>query len=137
MEKVTVTVAWCGKNFGCAFGENVQGSVVFTARSFDEVQEEARETLSFHVEGLLADGDNVPGWLRDGDYEIEYTFADAETLLHAFLPYVPLAAISRVSGINQGLLSHYANGVKRPRPEQRRRIVDALHKIGRRLEAVK
>jgi hypothetical protein len=38
--------------------------------------------------------------------------------------------------INQHQLSHYANGIKKPRPEQRRRIVEGLHKIGRELIAV-
>ena len=51
-------------------------------------------------------------------------------------PYASIAAISRVSGINQHQLSHYANGLKKPRPEQRRRIVEGLHKIGRELMAV-
>lgn len=84
----------------------------------------------------MQDGDDVPEWLRNGEYVIEYDFADTEALLHAFLPYVPLAAISRVSGINQGLLSHYANGLKKPRLAQRKRIVESLHKIGRSLEAI-
>jgi hypothetical protein len=51
-------------------------------------------------------------------------------------PYASIAAISRVSGINQHQLSHYANGIKKPRPEQRRRIVKGLHKMGRELIAV-
>ena len=37
---------------------------------------------------------------------------------------------------HQHQLSHYANGIKKPRPEQRRRIVEGLHKIGRELIAV-
>jgi len=38
--------------------------------------------------------------------------------------------------LNQHQLSHYANGIKKNRPEQRRRIVEGLHKIGRELIAV-
>ena len=37
---------------------------------------------------------------------------------------------SRASGINQSLLSHYVNGLKKPCEQQRKRIVDGLHKIG-------
>jgi hypothetical protein len=51
-------------------------------------------------------------------------------------PYASIAAISRASGINQHQLSHYANGIKKPRPAQRRRILDGIHKIGRELMAV-
>ena len=82
-----------------------------------------------------ADGDDVPQWLRDGDYDFEYHL-DAAALLQMCSPYASIAAISRVSGINQHQLSHYANGLKKPRPEQRRRIVEGLHKIGRELIAV-
>lgn len=136
MEKILVNVAWCDKNFGGSFGENVPGAAVFTARSFAELQKAAKETLDFHVNGMLEDGENVPQWLKDGDYEFEYNYEDVAALLHAYGQFVSLAAISRASGINQGLLSHYANGIKKPRPEQRRRIVAGLHKIGRELQSV-
>ena len=73
--------------------------------------------------------------LPEGDYEFEFHL-DAAALLQMCSPYASIAAISRVSGINQYQLSHYANGIKKPRPEQRRRIVEGLHKIGRELIAV-
>ncbi len=136
MEKIIVNVAWCDKNFGGSFDESVPGAAVFTAPTFQELQKVAKDTLDFHVEGLIEDGEDVPAWLAEGDYEFEYIFEDAAALLHAYEPYISLAAISRASGINQGLLSHYANGVKKPRAEQRRRIVDGLHKIGNELQHV-
>ena len=136
MEKVTVNVQWCDKNFGASFGENVPGAVVLTAKTFDELMKEAEETLRLHVEGMIEDGDEVPQWLRDGDYELEYNYVDVVTMLRACEAYASLAAISRATGINQNQLSHYATGIKRPRPEQRKRIVDGLHHIGRRLMAV-
>ncbi len=135
MEKIEVNVSWCDKNFGASLSENVPGAVVITAKSYDELLDEVRETLNFHVEGMLADGDDVPQWLRDGDYEIEYHL-DAAALLQMCSPYASIAAISRASGINQHQLSHYANGIKKPRPEQRRRIIEGIHKIGRELIAV-
>ena len=68
--------------------------------------------------------------------EFEYHL-DAAALLQMCSPYASIAAISRVSGINQHQLSHYANGIKKPRPEQRRRIVEGLHRIGRELISIK
>ena len=136
MEKITVNVQWCDKNFGASLGDNVPGAVVLTAKTFEELQREVQETLRFHIDGMLADGDDVPQWLVDGDYEFEFNYLDTTTLLHAYEPYLTLAAISRASGINQHQLSHYANGIKQPRPQQRQRIVDGIHKIGRELLAV-
>jgi len=135
MEIIDVNVSWCDKNFGASFSENVPGAVVVTAKSYDELIEEVRETLNFHIEGMIADGDDVPQWLRDGDYKFAYHF-DAAALLQMCSPFVSIAAISRASGINQHQLSHYANGIKKPRLEQRKRIVDGIHKIGHELIAV-
>ena len=136
MEKIIVNVSWCNKNFGASLSENVPGAVVITAKSYDELVDEVRETLKFHIEGMLADGDDVPQWLLDGDYELE-CHLDAAALLQMCSPYASIAAISRASGINQHQLSHYANGIKKPRPEQRKRIIEGIHKIGRELIAVK
>ena len=136
METIVVNVQWCDKNFGASFSDNVPGAVVFTAKTFSELQKEAKESLDFHLECMKEDGDEVPQWWLDGDYKFEYNLADATTVLRAYEPYVSLAAISRATGINQHLLSHYANGIKQPRPQQRQRIIDGLHKIGRKLLAV-
>ena len=40
MEKITVNVSWCNKNFAASLGDNVPGAVVFTADSFEELQRE-------------------------------------------------------------------------------------------------
>ena len=107
-----------------------------TAKTYEELLQEVPETLRFHVESMMADGDAVPQWLADGDYEFEYNLVDVATVLQAYEPFVSLAALSRASGINQHLLSHYANRLKQPRPQQRQRIVNGIHKIGRELLAV-
>lgn len=136
MEKIRVDVAWCDKNFGASLGENVPGAVVVTAKTFAELQKEVKDALDFHIEGMAKDGDEVPQWLAEGNYEFEYNFIDVAALLRAYEPFVSLAAISRSSGINQHLLSHYANGIKKPRPQQRERIVEGIHNIGKELLAI-
>ena len=72
MEKIIVDVAWCDRNYGGSFGSNVPGAVVFTAPTFEALQKEAKESLEFHVEGLMENGEDVPEWLKNGDYEFEY-----------------------------------------------------------------
>ena len=136
MEIIKVNVQWCDKNFGASLGDNVPGSVVCTADTFDKLQKEVLETLRFHISGMLEDGDEVPQWLIDGDYKFEYSYVDVATLLKACESYASLAAISRASGINPHLLSHYANGIKQPRAKQRQRIIDGIHHIGKQLITV-
>ena len=72
MEKVIVDVAWCDRNYGGSFGSNVPGAVVFTAPTFEALQKEAKESLEFHVEGLMENGEDVTEWLKNRDYEFEY-----------------------------------------------------------------
>lgn len=136
MRTINVYVSWCNKNFGASFDESVPGAVAFTADTFIKLQKEAKETLEFHIDGMLEDGDDVPQWLADGDYQFDYKFLDMASLIRSLEPYIPLAAISRATGINQYQLSHYANGIKNPRPEQRQRIINGIHSIGERLMAI-
>lgn len=65
-----------------------------------------------------------------GDYEFDVELGVA-ALLRKCEQFTSLAAIARVSGINQQQLSHYASGLRVPRIEQRKRIVDGLHRIGK------
>lgn len=135
MEKVKVYIEWCDHNFGATFGDNVPGAVALTAKTYDRLVDEIPGTLRFHVEGTVAASDPVPQWLLDGDYDFEYHL-DTASLIRSCQQYASLAAISRASGVNERQLSHYANGIKKPRPAQRKRIVDGLHEIGKRLIAV-
>lgn len=134
--KIRVDVSWREQHFSASLGENVLGAVMFTADTFAELQEEAKVSLEFHVKDLIADGVDVPDWLRDKVYEFEYKFMDARALLTAYSQYVSLAAISHVSGISQSQLSLYANGKKKASPRQVDRIANAINKIGKELMAL-
>ena len=72
MEKNIVDVAWCDRNYVGSLGSNVPGAVVFTAPTFEVLQKEAKESLEFHIEGLVKNREDVPEWLKNGDYEFEY-----------------------------------------------------------------
>lgn len=132
-KNIKVYVEWTDKNLCASLSDNVPGSIVVTAKNIIELKREVAETLKFHVEGMLADGDEVPQWLVEGNYEFDYDYLSAAALIKACEPFASLAALSRATGINQRQLSHYANGIRHPRPEQRRRIVEGMHKIGREL----
>ena len=129
MERVKILVDWCDKNF-CASTDDdrIGGSVVATHRTYDGVIEALHEALSFHIEGCLADGDELPNWLVEGEYDLEVDLS-VSALLRRSEQFTSYSAISRASGINVQQLSHYANGIKHPRKEQRERIVQGLHQI--------
>lgn len=45
--------------------------------------------------------------------------------------------LSRLTGINESLLSQYINGIKIPSAKQKQRISDALEKLGKELIEIK
>ncbi len=136
MQKLIIHVGWSGKNFSCGLSsEDINGTVVVTDKSLSKVKADFEESLRWHIEGCIADGDNLPAYIVNGEYELEYELDTAALLRNAEL-FTTMAAISRATGINQKLLSHYANALKIPRPAQRQRIVDGLHMIGRQFLAV-
>ena len=107
MEKVIVDVAWCDRNYGGSFGSNVPGAVVFTAPTFEALQKEAKESLEFHIEGLMENGEDVPEWLKNGDYEFVYNIirqqykTRPDSLMNQRLPGINATKIVFFSCYNQ------------------------------------
>lgn len=99
----------------------------------EEAKKDAQKALDEFVRYLKEKNKPLPKWL-EGDYELIFEF-DISTLLEIAEKVVTLRALAEASKINPGQLSHYKKGVK-PRPEQRRKIVDGLHIIGKELLTV-
>jgi hypothetical protein len=49
---------------------------------------------------------------------------------------VTKAALAKAAGMNPTQLSHYSFGLKKPRREQRNKIISGLHKLGNDLLSV-
>lgn len=134
MEK-TVKVSWTNKNFSAYFADEQIGAVVATAKTLEELKKNFKEAFEFHIDGMREDGEEIPEWATEENKEFEWQL-DAAALIRSCEPYTSLAALARASGINEQQLSHYANGIKVPRPQQRERIVAGIHKIGQAFIAV-
>lgn len=129
MEKVLVDIYFTGNNF-CAHAPVLLGCVS-TGATLSEIKKNIKEALEFHIESSLKDGEPIPEVFR-GEYELEYKLS-IEALLNAYSDVFTKAALSRITGINQRQLWHYASGLRKPRPAQRRRIEDGLHRLGKEL----
>ncbi len=135
MEKITVEVYWEEKNYCCGWGYEGFGAIVCTNKNLEDLKKEFEQSLSEQAAEMAADDEPIPQWLATGDYEINYELAVSALLRHAE-KFTTMAIISRFTGINQKLLSHYANSLKKPREAQRQRIVRGLHEIGKEFLAV-
>lgn len=135
MEKIKVEISWEDKNYCCGWGCDGFGAVLCTNKNLDNLKAEFEESIKSQVDDMVADGEELPAWLKSGEYEIDYTLA-VSALLRQAEQFTTMAVISRFTGINQKLLSHYANSVKIPREAQRERIINGLHAIGQQFLAV-
>ena len=132
MEKVVVEVSYTGKNYS-AHVPILYGCVT-TGSSLVEIRKHIEEIVPFHIEGMQEDNDEYPS-IFDGEYEFVYKLS-TEALINELSGIFTKAALSRVTGINERQLWHYAAGVRHPRQVQRKRIVDGLHKLGKELLSV-
>ncbi len=126
MKKVTVDIYYTGNNY-CAHAPILLGCIS-TAATLSEMKKNIKEAIEFHVESSLEDGDIIPEVFK-GEYELEFRLS-IEALLNAYSDIFTKAALSRITGINQRQLWHYASGMRKPRPIQRKRIEDGLHRLG-------
>ena len=82
------------------------GVVVATHKDFEKLKKEFTEAFAFHINESAKDGD----------------------------PISP--ALLKVTGINERQLGHYAQGIRTPRPQQREKIVQGIHQLGRQFLSV-
>jgi predicted RNase H-like HicB family nuclease len=94
---------------------------------------EAKQSIVEAIELLkeLNSEENIPEGLK-GEYEIKYQF-DSASLLSYYQGIFTNAAIERLTGINQRQIQRYAAGESKPRPEQKAKIRNGLHKLGKEL----
>ncbi len=129
MKKAVVEIFYTGNNF-CAHAPDLPGCVS-TGTTLSEVKAMIGEAIAFHVESSIENNDTLPEVFR-GQYGLDFKIT-VEALLNAYSDVFTKAALSRITGINQRQLWHYASGLRKPRPMQRKRIEQGLHKLGKEL----
>lgn len=135
METIKVEIYWEDKNYCCGWGCPEFGAVMCTNKNLEGLKADFEAAVKTQAEDMTAEGETLPQWLAEGDYQFDYTLA-VSALLRQAERFTTMAVISRVTGINQKQLSHYANALKIPREAQRERIINGLHAIGRQFLAV-
>ena len=125
MGKIKVIVDYTNNYAACPADDRI--ACVSTGRTLQEVKENIEQALRFHIEGMREDGDPIPEEFN-GVWEFEWELT-ARAMLHYTDGIVPKAALSKVTGINQQQLTHYASGYRVPREAMRQRLVDGLHSI--------
>jgi len=69
------------------------------------------------------------------DLEFDFKY-DTASFLSTYSHILSLAGLSRLTGVNQGLLSHYITGRKKPRQHTISKIKASVNELGRKLSVV-
>jgi len=131
VRKLKVQVSWMD-NYG-ACSEEVMGCVA-THKTLDGVKKAYTESLEWHLNAMRTDGDEIPEVLQE-PYELKFEL-NTQALLHYFEGVLTRSTLSRVTGINERQLGHYATGHRTLRPAQRQKIIEGILKIGNEFTSV-
>lgn len=110
------------------------GWVVAFSGDFSGFIEYVRESIDFFVDCAKEDKEEYPA-VFDQSYSLVFKM-DIQSILYCYDKILTRAALSRLTGINERQLGHYICGRNKPRPAQSGKIVNALHALGRELQAV-
>ena len=133
MEKVIVNVGKTPQGYSASI-DILPGWVLGMSGSFADFKKELQESIDTYIGWAKEDKDEYPA-IFDGEYEFEYKF-NIESLLYCYDGILSRAAISRITGINERQLGHYICGRSRPRNQQKLKIVNGFHQLGKELLSV-
>lgn len=119
---------WSKDGYGIWFEEFPD--VFSFAGNVDEARIKSKEAIEYYFEDIQ----DKPEWLSDS-FEISIRF-DTAGLLNYYQHIFTKRALSKITGINESLLSQYAMGIKKPRSKQSKKIENGLHRLADELKSV-
>lgn len=128
MKMVEVIVEHAGKNLSAY----IEGAPVMTVgNNMAEVESNMREAIDLYLE------DNPsPVDILAGEFELNFKI-DAATFINYYSGIFTKAALSRITGINERQLWHYAAGVHKPRKQQLEKIQQGIRALTKELSSIR
>ena len=127
MKKVIVVVEHSEKNLSAY----IEGAPIITVgNSLDDIEKNVNEAIELYLE----DNEN-PCEVLSGEYELEFKI-DAATFINYYSNIFTKAALSRITGINERQLWHYAAGVHKPRRTQMEKIQRGIRRLSNELSSI-
>ncbi len=112
------------KDMFSAYAENVAG-IYGGGSTVEEAKQSVLDAIKWYT--AYNKPENIPAILTT-NFDIVYRF-DAQSLLSYYKGIFTNGALERITGINQRQLQHYANGLKKPRKTQVKKIETGLHQL--------
>ena len=129
MKKLNIIIER-GADVYAAYSDKIAG-LYATGDSVEKVKKSIDKSIRLYVK---YNDDKIANYLKS-DYIIEYTF-DLESFFNYYNGVFTKSGLEKITGINQKQIQHYASGLKKPRLLQRKKIEQALHKLGDELKSI-
>ena len=71
IERLKIPINWTGNYYSAGTGE-INGLIVATHKTLKGVKAKFESALKFHIENSVLEGDYIPYYIQEGDFEIEY-----------------------------------------------------------------
>jgi predicted RNase H-like HicB family nuclease len=132
MKKIHATLELGKDGYGLWF-EEIENVFGF-GETVEAAKKDAKAALDGYIVALDRCNQPIPEILKS-EYELVFEF-DIKALLKHIDGTVTKKALAKASGINPTQLTQYSSGLKKPRREQRDKIIKGLHKLGQELLSV-
>lgn len=131
MNTVEVIVEYAGSNLSAYVKD---APVITTGKDLKEIEKNIREAIDLYLEACK-ECNVSPGNAFQGEYVLSFK-VDATTFINYYSGIFTKAALSRITGINERQLWHYAAGVHKPRRIQLEKIQHGVEVLARELQSI-
>lgn len=131
MKTVEVIVEHAGNNLSAY----IEGAPVMTVgNDVKEIEKNIKEAVELYLESCKEMNITQVEVLQ-GDFTLKFKI-DAATFINYYSSIFTKAALSRITGINERQLWHYAAGVHKPRKQQLEKIQKGINALTEELAAI-
>lgn len=132
MKQIKVIVEWASD--GTISAMMTDDMFAGMGSTVEEAVADMRQGVALFIETAKEKGFPYKEYL-DGDFTIDLEY-DAVSMLKYAREYIKDSKLAKLTGIPAQQLGRYANDKSKPRPAQRKRIVDALRRFAAPLYAI-
>ena len=131
MKTVEVIVEHAGNNLS----GYIEGAPVITVgNDVKEIEKNMKEAVELYLESCK-EMNIAPVEVLQGEFTLKFKI-DAATFINYYSSIFTKAALSRITGINERQLWHYAAGVHKPRKQQLEKIQKGINALTEELAAI-
>ena len=131
MKTVEVIVEHAGNNLSAY----IEGAPVITVgNDVKEIEKNMKEAVELYLESCK-EMNIAPVEILQGEFTLKFKI-DAATFINYYSSIFTKAALSRITGINECQLWHYAAGVHKPRKQQLEKIQKGINALTEELAAI-